>query len=203
MNQKRGKKKVNLKEYQEKARSTAIYHVGEDYGVDISMIYPALGLVGECGEVAEKIKKLYRDDNGKLTEKRKEAIKKELGDCCWYLSNVCSDTNCDLQVCYEMKRPSQIQNVRLMALPQLVLRMNKYASFVAESLEIWYYDHNCDPVASVKFISIHLHITEILVCINELACRCDCTLKDIYVLNIEKLLSRKERGVIKGEGDDR
>lgn len=194
---------MNLKTYQEKARSTAVYHVGENYDVNISMIYPAMGLVGECGEVAEKIKKLYRDDNGELTEERKEAIKKELGDCCWYLSNVCSDTNCDLQVCYEMKSPSQTQSVRSMEFPQLVLRMNRYASFVAESLEIWYYDHNRDPMARIKFISIQRHITDILVCINELACRCDCTLEDIYILNIEKLLSRKKRGKIKGDGDDR
>lgn len=194
---------MNLKEYQEKARSTAVYHVGEDYDVDISMIYPGLGLVGECGEVVEKVKKLYRDDNGKLTDARKEAIKKELGDCCWYLSNICSDTNNDLQICYEMKNSSHTQRVRRMEWPQLVLHMSRYASFVAESLEMWYYDHDCNALARLKFISICRNITEIFICIEELACRCDCTLEDIYVGNIEKLLSRQARGKVKGDGDDR
>jgi len=194
---------MNLSEYQEKARSTAIYHVGEDYDQNICMIYPGLGLVGECGEVAEKIKKLYRDDNGKLTDKRKEAIKKELGDCCWYLSNLCSDTDCDLQVCYEMKSSSQTQRVRLMEWPQLVLHMNRCAGMVAEALESWYYDYACRLGERSRFVAIAHNVTKILVCIEELAFRCDCTLEDVYALNIEKLLSRKERGKIKGDGDDR
>ncbi len=194
---------MNLKEYQEKARSTAIYHVGEDYNPSISMIYPALGLVGECGEVAEKIKKLYRDDNGELTISRTEAIKKELGDCCWYLSNLCSDTNIDLQVCYEMKRSSQTHKVRAMEFPQLVLHMNRCASIIAEALESWYYDYDCLLGERSRFAAISHNVTKVLVCINELACRCHCPLEDIYTINIEKLLSRKERGVIKGEGDDR
>lgn len=194
---------MNLKEYQEKARSTAIYHVGEDYDASLRMIYPALGLVGECGEVAEKIKKLYRDDNAVLTEKRKEAIKKELGDCCWYLSNLCSDTDTDLQVCYEMKNSSQTQRVRGMKFPQLILHINRCASIIAEALESWYYNYDCCLGERSRFIAIAHNATKVLVCIEELASRCDCTLEEIYTNNIEKLLSRKERGVIKGEGDDR
>lgn len=194
---------MKLKEYQEKARATAVYNVGENYDVDISMIYPGLGLVGECGEVAEKIKKLYRDDNGKLTDSRKEAIKKELGDCCWYLSNLCSDTDCDLQVCYEMKSPSQTQRVRTMEFPQLILHMNRCASIIAESLESWYYDYNCNLGECSRFVVIAHNVTKVLVCIEELACRCGFTLEDIYVGNIEKLLSRQERGKLKGDGDDR
>ncbi len=194
---------MNLREYQEKARSTAVYHASEEYDVDISMIYPGLGLVGECGEVAEKIKKLYRDDNGKLTDKRKEAIKKELGDCCWYLSNLCSDTNTDLQVCHEMKSSSQTQRVRGMEFPQLILHMNRCASIIAEALESWYYKYECRLVERGRFIVIAHNVTKVLVCIEELAFRCDCTLEDIYTINIEKLLSRKARGKIKGDGDDR
>ena len=194
---------MNLNEYQEKARSTAIYHVGENCDQNIRMIYPGLGLVGECGEVAEKVKKLYRDDNGKITEKRKEAIKKELGDCCWYLSNLCSDTDCDLRVCYEMKSHSQTQSVHLMEWSQLVLSMNRSASLVAESLESWHYGYNCRLGERSRFVSIAHNVTKILVCIEELALRCDCTLEDICTINIEKLLSRKARGKIKGDGDNR
>jgi len=194
---------MNLREYQEKARSTAVYHTGEDYDVDISMIYPGLGLVGECGEVAEKVKKLYRDDNGKLTDKRKEAIRKELGDCCWYLSNLCSDTDCDLQMCYEMKNSSQTQKVRLMEWPQLVLYMNRCASLVAEALESWYYDYACHLGERSRFVAIAHNVTKVLACIEEFAIRCNCTLENVYTGNIEKLLSRQERGKLKGDGDDR
>tara|TARA_B100000900_G_scaffold105370_1_gene87434 strand:- start:219 stop:548 length:330 start_codon:yes stop_codon:yes gene_type:complete len=72
--------------YQIKARETALY---PDLGSN--NIYPTLGLVGEAGEVAEKVKKVLRDNNGKFDLESKEAIKKELGDVLWYLSNLCTE----------------------------------------------------------------------------------------------------------------
>ena len=77
--------------YQIKARKTAIY---PDLGSN--NIYPTLGLVGEAGEVAEKVKKVLRDKNGNFDIESKEAIKKELGDVLWYLSNLCSEFNFSL-----------------------------------------------------------------------------------------------------------
>lgn len=52
------------------------------------LTYPALGLCGEAGEVAELIKKMHRDDNGCLTFGRREKLKKELGDVLWYLAEI-------------------------------------------------------------------------------------------------------------------
>ena len=53
---------MNFNEYQEKALSTAIYPK------EIGLIYTTLGLVGEAGEIANKVKKVFRDDNGELSE---------------------------------------------------------------------------------------------------------------------------------------
>jgi NTP pyrophosphatase (non-canonical NTP hydrolase) len=50
------------------------------------VLYHALKLNGEAGEVAEDVGKMYRDDRGILTEKRKAKLEKELGDALWYLS---------------------------------------------------------------------------------------------------------------------
>lgn len=66
-------------EYEEQARTTAAY---PDIGNNL--IYPTLGLTGEAGEVADKVKKIIRDDGGILTEERRNAIRKELGDVLWY-----------------------------------------------------------------------------------------------------------------------
>lgn len=51
--------------------------------------YYALGLAGEAGEVAEKIKKLYRDHHGVITDEFKMTLAKELGDVKWYTSRFC------------------------------------------------------------------------------------------------------------------
>lgn len=51
-------------------------------------VYYALALNGEAGEVAEKIKKVYRDKAGVYTFDDRVAIVKELGDCLWYISRL-------------------------------------------------------------------------------------------------------------------
>lgn len=47
-----------------------------------------LGIAGESGELAEKLKKAIRDDGGEITDERREALKKEIGDVLWYLSQL-------------------------------------------------------------------------------------------------------------------
>ena len=79
---------MDFKTYQEKARKTALYpNLGSNF------IYPTLGLVGEAGEVAEKVKKVIRDKNGIFDVESKIGIKKELGDVLWYLTNLCTEFN--------------------------------------------------------------------------------------------------------------
>ena len=82
---------MNFKEYQEKSRKTAIYpSAGNNF------IYPTLGLSGEAGEVAEKIKKVLRDKNGIINDETCEEIKKELGDVLWYISQIASELKLNL-----------------------------------------------------------------------------------------------------------
>ena len=72
---------MQANEYQTGALQTAIYpNMGQNF------IYPALGLVGEAGEVAEKVKKIIRDGDGTLTDPDREKIAKELSDVCWYVA---------------------------------------------------------------------------------------------------------------------
>jgi NTP pyrophosphatase (non-canonical NTP hydrolase) len=105
-------------EYQSRALETAIY---PNRGANF--VYPALGLVGEAGEVADKLKKVIRDNNGVLIDEVRDAVAKELSDVAWYLA--------------------------------------------------------------------------------VLAAEIDYSLDDIFHMNLAKLASRKERGVLTGSGDDR
>ena len=83
---------MNLNEYQKKSRLTALYpNVGNN------PIYPTLGLAGEAGEVAEKVKKVIRDKNGVFDKSAKEAIKLELGDVLWYVSQLSTELGFELQ----------------------------------------------------------------------------------------------------------
>jgi NTP pyrophosphatase (non-canonical NTP hydrolase) len=103
----------SFNEYQEFVKSMKVYP--EKHAI----VYPALGLTGEAGEIAEKVKKSLRGDK----ELDREALLKELGDPLWYITSLADDLG--------------------------------------------------------------------------------YTLQDVVDANVEKLTSRKERGVLKGSGDDR
>jgi NTP pyrophosphatase (non-canonical NTP hydrolase) len=83
---------MDFSEYQSLSRRTAKYpRAGAD------MTYPALGLCGEAGEVAEKVKKTIRDDGGVLSDERRAALARELGDVLWYLSQLATEAGLDLE----------------------------------------------------------------------------------------------------------
>ena len=82
---------MNFKEYQQKAQTTAVYpNLGNN------PFYPALGLGGETGEVLNKVKKIMRDHDGKITDEYREILKAELGDVLWYIAALSNELNLDL-----------------------------------------------------------------------------------------------------------
>ena len=56
--------------------------------MDATLVSQVFGLMGESGEVAEKFKKLIRDNKGAISEEDKQEILKELGDILWYINSV-------------------------------------------------------------------------------------------------------------------
>ncbi|MBC8078367.1 MAG: nucleoside triphosphate pyrophosphohydrolase family protein [Chloroflexales bacterium] len=65
--------------------------------VDHPIVYPTLGLANEAGEVAGKIKKIFRDKGGIISDDDREALKHELGDVLWYLTQICTELNLTLE----------------------------------------------------------------------------------------------------------
>ena len=82
---------MDLNYYQTCALETAVY---PNQGANFA--YPTLGLVGEAGEVADKLKKVIRDNDGVLTDPVRDAVAKELGDVLWYLAVVAYEMDYDL-----------------------------------------------------------------------------------------------------------
>ena len=82
---------MEMNSYQDAARKTAAY---PDVGGN--PIYPTLGLTGEAGEVADKVKKVIRDSGGVFDADTREAIKLERGDVLWYVAQLASELGYDL-----------------------------------------------------------------------------------------------------------
>ena len=79
------KKEMGLNAYQKAASKTAIYKA------EHSILYPALGLAGEAGEVANKVKKMLRDGDFD-----RQAISAEIGDVLWYIAALSRDLNINM-----------------------------------------------------------------------------------------------------------
>jgi NTP pyrophosphatase (non-canonical NTP hydrolase) len=82
---------MDFNDYQTKSRATAKYPV-----IGHGVIYPTLGLVNEAGEVAGKIKKIFRDKEGTFSEADKDALKAELGDVLWYIAQIATELDLSL-----------------------------------------------------------------------------------------------------------
>ena len=83
---------MTLDEYQDLAIESAIYDPA------FSILYPSLKLAGEAGEVSEKVGKRLRDYEGDFTDPEwQDALAKELGDVLWYVAEICSVLQLDME----------------------------------------------------------------------------------------------------------
>ena len=90
---------MNIKDYQEFTKTT-------DTGAEVNghLGYLALGLVDEAGEVAGKIKKLFRDFNGEMSDSYKKEIIKEVGDVLWYMTRLADELDTNIEEIAEINK---------------------------------------------------------------------------------------------------
>jgi len=81
-----------LGNYQEQSRRT-----WRRVHTDHPIIYPTLGLVNEAGEVAGKVKKIFRDQEGLIGADDRAALMQELGDVLWYFTQICTELDLTLE----------------------------------------------------------------------------------------------------------
>jgi len=181
---------MNIKEYQKAARSTAVYpNIGEN------LTYPTLGLIGEFGELSEKLKKAIRDDNYEITETKRNDIIKEAGDIFWYISAICSELKIELQYNNFDSLKFIIDNYGIY--DSILLLNNSINDVVSHCKEIIH----GDDIHSRGFINHDIYglIEELKRFLNKM----NINMEQVLDTNIAKLLDRKNRNVLGGSGDNR
>lgn len=189
---------MNIKTYIEQARSTAIY--------DDPFIYPALGLAGEIGETIDKITALTPH---KISDKSE--VTKELGDVLWYIVNIVEDTGTSFDdiirvvtnhfyafTFSELKIRSRSSYDKRSALVKLPIYVGKIAEVAKKMIR-----DSAGMLPGDKLPVVQNSLAQILICLFNIAREWDINMDDVAQVNIDKLLSRKERGVLRGDGDDR
>ena len=184
---------MNPKIYIEQARSTAIYPG--------RFTYPALGLAGEIGETIDKITGLTPF---KLANK--DSVTKEIGDVLWYIVNTSLDIG---GVAFGFTSVLGFTKLRAELVPSYddrspLVKLSIYAGRIAEIAKKQLRDNNGDiDLPTDKVMRVERNLNEILLCLFDIADHWDINMDDVAQVNINKLLSRKERGELGGSGDNR
>ncbi len=81
---------MDFNEYQRAARDTDLYVIDDEHNAPAreQILYMALGVAGEAGEIADSVKKWIRGDFD--SQELRKRILKEVGDELWYLSRLCA-----------------------------------------------------------------------------------------------------------------
>ncbi len=78
---------MKFDEYQEKTAKFDLAKATTNLK-EVGFIEKVLGLTGEAGETADKIKKILRDKDGVVSDEDRDSVIKELGDTLWYIAAI-------------------------------------------------------------------------------------------------------------------
>ena len=211
---------MTLYEYKDKAITTLKYPGSRE---ELGLRYVSLGLAGECGEIAEKLKKIIRDQSCEITPSQKEDLIKEVGDVLWYIfgmqyeldSYITDGTFSDIE---EVATQGLIDHLKLPkeedikphewegAFLEVTTQAIIASAFVGGiQIEIHPLIHTPDDYEKVNARKAILQILEkVLFSLASITILLGvCSFEEAAQRNLDKLFSRKDRGVISGSGDDR
>ena len=179
-------------EYQKQAAKTAIYP--KDRGLE----YTALGLFGEVGEVANKMKKVIRDQDGVLTDKNRAEIGAEMGDVLWYIAMCAVELGTSLSalVVEDVTTWDGYGNYlsgNTSGALDLAVAVGQYINWTSDGSE----EFSNGQASRVSVLRL------VLVVWGEFCNTLSVRLADIAQGNLDKLASRAARNKIGGSGDER
>lgn len=187
---------MNITTYCEKARLTAAYNA--------SFLYPTHGLSGEIGKLLDK---LTNTD----VFVAKDSIIKEMGDVLWYIVNIAADVGLnfnDVAALTYSREPRADNFTELGAhmrpsndLRPALVKLPIYSGRIGEIVKKMIHDNSGLFRIEQRPIIAEL-LAELLICLFKIGSAWSINLDDVAQVNIDKLFSRKERGVIQGSGDN-
>lgn len=187
---------MNIQTYFAQARSVAIYPVAAQF------YYPVLGLVGEFGELTGKM-----DAGGKATDI--PAFTKELGDCLWYITNTTLDLGREAHDLIGRLVPDtpvatfeELATAVMAKPPTGAENVMTHLGIIAEIAKKTIRDNNC-VISHEKKEKVMQSLMALMAMIVYLCNHNSIPLADVATGNIEKLFSRRDRGVLSGSGDNR
>ena len=174
--------------YQDAARETCSYEpINGSY-----LTYPVLGCAGEVGEILEKIKKVYRDNNGEIDASVRYGLLLELGDVLWFISCLCDE----LDIKFTDINISEVNNTDRWArfsLADLGIEMSALSGRISSSSTLGRMN---------KAVMGHA-VTQLFLFIHIVADRIGVPIATIMWSNINKLSDRVRSGKLAGSGDYR
>ena len=178
---------MKLRTYQIKAHSSA------DYGHN--PIYPRLGLVGEVGELCNKLKKIIRDNGGMFTPDKLEAVSFEIGDILWYVAECLTVDGEAFKVSFDEVKCNSFHQLQACLVDKPIISWTKNIEYIIAASSHVY--SNTDPVyRCAKCIELVIRIADL--CINF-----NLNLDKIATDNLKKLENRVDNDTVKGDGDNR
>lgn len=159
--------------YQNQAMTLAVYRG------NVRIAYTCLGLIEEVGELLE----------ADIADR--DTLLKEMGDVMWYASALASDLGIKLSEAWEEPKVQLIPDVEA-----LYKNAFRCAGRVKKILR-------GDDNREAKVTEVRGLVGDILRRIEALAGQYEASLEDVCEMNLDKLFDRKDRGVLRGDGDNR
>lgn len=180
---------MNLHQYQEAIEGFARYPQVH------SQRYTALGLVGEVGEIANQVKKIWRDDEGQLTPARTEKLRDELGDVLWYATRWAHHAGFMVGA-FTISIGVGIPDMDLAPAQDIFAATEQLSLSAAATLTFSLFEH-VDQGDKLDFAH------SLFKTIATMADFLETDLEEIAQMNVDKLTGRVERGTLQGSGDGR
>lgn len=187
-------------EYAKQAMTTAVYP-------EEKVSYPIFGLIGEVGEIFEKIKKeVLRGDK----ELDKEQLALEVGDLLWYTAVVSNTFGNIVEKIDKPLEAFQYADVNIIELDNL--ESLQHSDDIVKDFEeritttALMISTTCGKISEKYFLTKTVDEDDIDLILCLASKLCEILGYDINWAaekNLEKLASRKKRNVLKGSGDNR